>query len=114
MCFPNGARAAGPVQSIAGGRVAYTVNGRPSEVPLERVVEILFAGGRPPQARRPAAEVRALFWNGDRVTLTLDQVDAQALTGTDENASRLRIARSALRELQFPTDEANRGDTKDD
>ncbi len=99
--FVNNDKVSGQLKTIAKNQVTFVTPFATLEVPLDRVAEIQFASDKAERARRQAADIRALFQTGGSVTVTLEKLDDQSLTGSSENFGQRTFAREAFGELQF-------------
>lgn len=103
--FADGTQATGKVKSVSGGKLTYAPNGGPTEAPMGGVAEILFAGEPLKAGVRPETDVRVLLHDGSEVTLDLDQIDAESLTGKAADIGQVRIARRWVSELRLSSSE---------
>ena len=110
----NGDKLSGKLGTIANGQVALTTSFATMQVPLERVVEVLLGTKNSAKARRQTNDMYAFFADGSRVTLALERLDNQQLTGASENYGRLAAQRTAFQRLQFNIYEPKPDDEKDD
>lgn len=99
--FANNDRVSGRLKGIAKRQVTFVTPFATLTVPLERVIEFHLSAAAAERARRRAEDVRAVFHDGGSVTLALDKLDEQTLTGHSENFGRASFARAAFRELRF-------------
>ncbi len=99
--FINNDKVSGQLKTIAKTQVTFVTPFATLDVPLERVAEIQFAGDHAERARRQAGDLRAVFQDGGSVTVALEKLDEQTMTGNSENFGQRTFARDAFRELVF-------------
>jgi hypothetical protein len=110
----NGDKLSGKLGTIANGQVALTTTFATMQIPLERVVEVLMGTKNIAKARRQTNDMYGFFADGSRVTLALEKLDGQQLTGSSENCGRLAAQRTAFQKLQFNIYEPKPEDEEDD
>jgi hypothetical protein len=97
----NGDKLSGQVKKIENGQVMLAASFAEMNVPVERVTAIEFASVNAERARRHAEDVRAVFSDGNRLTLALERLDEQQLVGTSENCGKVTAVLAAFRRIQF-------------
>jgi hypothetical protein len=109
LTLANNDRVSGLVKSIRQGTVVVTSSVAPLEIPVERVSQIYLSNENAERARRLAADVVAVFHDGGKLTLALDQLDGKTLSGHSENFGKATFNRDAFRELEFHIYDEDRG-----
>lgn len=109
LSLANNDRVSGQVKSIQQGKVSVMSAVAPLEIPLERVTELYFSNENSERARRLAADVVAVFHDGGRVTVALDELTEKSLNGHSENFGKVAFDRDSFRELQFHIYDEDRG-----
>jgi hypothetical protein len=97
----NGDKLSGKLGNIANGQVALTTSYATMQVPLERIAEVLLAGKDKAKPRRQPTDIYAFFPDGNRITLALDKLDANLVSGGSESFGKLNCQRGAFQRIQF-------------
>jgi hypothetical protein len=90
----------GTLTSVRDGQVTVTGEGKPSQVPLDRVARITFSPAEW-TAAPPAGAVRVYVRDGDRVTLTDLRYNDNAVRGTVEGIGAVTVPVSAIVRMEF-------------
>ncbi len=110
----NGDKLSGRLGNIANGQAALTTSYATMQVPLERIAEITMAAKNQGKPRRQPGDVFAMFPDGSRITLALDKLDAQQLTGASESFGKITAQSSVFQKIQFNIYEPKPEDEEDD
>jgi hypothetical protein len=81
---------------------------------MSRVAEITMAAKTTEKPRRQANDLRAFFADGACLTLALDKLNADTLSGASENFGKAVFQRTAFERLQLNIYEAGTKDSDDD
>jgi hypothetical protein len=111
----NGDKLSGQLGTIANGQVNFSTSYAKLEIPIARVAEIVMAAKNAEKPRRQTNDLRAFFVDGGRLTIALDKLSPDTLSGGSENFGRASFQRGAFQRLQFNIyDEAKESDEDDD
>ena len=102
VVFNNGDRLAGTVTGIADGVATINTPFADLDVPMERISAIQFASESRASPRRARSAVQILLADRGRITLDLDSVGPDGVTGTAAAAGAVTIRRDALVRLDLP------------
>ncbi|NQU09376.1 hypothetical protein HQ590_01180 [bacterium] len=110
----NNDKVSGRLESIANDKITFVTSYATLDIPLDRASIIQLAADKAERARRQAADIRAVFRRGGRVTLAVETLDGQSLSGTSENFGRQSFTRQAFRELQLNIYDETAAETTDE
>jgi hypothetical protein len=97
----NGDKVSGKVLKIENGAIKFQASYADMDIPLTRVVEVVFAENTMERARRNQFDAKFTLCNGGVVTLDLEKVQSDEARGKSENFGALALPLSAARELEF-------------
>ena len=111
----NGDKLSGHLNTIANGQLNFVTSYAKLEIPLARVAEIVMAAKTAEKPRRQANDLRAFFADGGRLTLSLEKLNPDTLSGGSECFGKASFQRGAFQRLQFNIyDETKESDEDDD
>jgi len=97
----NGDKVSGTVMTIDEGTIKFKASYADMDIPLTRVVEILFAENKQERARRNQFDARFTLVNGGIITFDVESILSDEANGQSENFGSLRLPLSAARELEL-------------
>ena len=97
----NGDKVSGKVMTIDNGTIKFKASYADMDIPLARVVEVIFAESTRERARRNQFDAKFTLRNGGVVTLDLEKVQSDEARGQSENFGALSLPLGAARELEF-------------
>jgi len=110
----NGDKLTGRLDTIANGQLQFATSYARLEVPLTRVAEVLLATRNAEMPRRQANDLRAFFGDGGRLTLALEKLGADTLSGASESFGKAVFQRGAFQRLQFNIYDERKESEEDD
>jgi hypothetical protein len=111
----NGDKLSGQLDTIANGQLHFATSYAKLDIPLARVAEIVMASKTAEKPRRQANDLRAFFVDGGRLTIALDKLSPETLSGGSECFGKASFQRGAFQRLQFNIyDEAKESEEDDD
>jgi hypothetical protein len=97
----NGDKVSGMVSTIDNGTIKFKASYADMDIPLTRVVEVVFAEDKRERARRNQYDSKFTMVNGGTVTFDLQKIMSDEATGQSENFGTMTFPLSAARELEF-------------
>ncbi len=101
ILLANGDKVSGTLSNVASNEITFVTSYAPLKLPMERVAMITLATQKAEKPRRQANDVRAFFTDTARLTLALEKIDEQTVTGTSENCGRISAGLEAFSRIQF-------------
>ncbi len=97
----NGDKVSGEVLTIDNAAIKFKASYADMDIPLTRIVEIIFAEDKRERARRNQYDSKFTMVNGGIVTFDLQKIMSDEATGQSENFGTVTLPLSAVRELEF-------------
>jgi hypothetical protein len=112
--FINNDKVSGRLKSIAGDTVKFETSYATLDIPLARVVEIVTATENATRARKNKDDVLMTFADRGLLTLQLERIEKDQVTGQSENFGKIALPLGALRRLDFNIYRDKQADDADD
>ncbi len=100
----NNDSVSGALKGIKDGKIAFTTSFANLDIPLERVGQIELAQAKIEKPALVPGEVRATFAGRGSVTFTLENWDANQVTGYSPNLGRVKFSPAAFSQVEFNLD----------
>ena len=100
----NNDSVSGVLKGIKDGKIAFTTSFASLDIPLERVGQIELAQAKIEKPVLVPGEVRATFAGRGSVTFTLENWDANQVTGYSPNLGRVKFSPAAFSQVEFNLD----------
>jgi len=100
----NNDSVSGVLKGIKDGKIAFTTSFASLDIPLERVGQIELAQAKIEKPVLVPGEVRATFAGRGSVTFTLENWDANQVTGYSPNLGRMKFSPAAFSQVEFNLD----------
>ncbi len=111
----NQDKVTGKLQSIGNRQITFATAYATLTIPLERADQIIFGSTTSEQARRLPLDITCTLANSDIITMALEKLDANTVTGASENFGPISVQRRAIHHIRFQIyDERHRASRKDE
>ena len=97
----NQDRASGKVMSLKEDNLALKGDYGTITLAVDHVTAVVLNTAKRQQQKRHDNDVQAYIHNGDRLTLSLKELDADQLSGDSESLGQVRIDRAAIKSMVF-------------